>query len=104
MHGKRKMTELEEESDDWFKLKLLLAKLALRDIKEEWKVGNLPSTSRKIYEMRNIMYRIIDTLFIYLKEKGDIYLLSDVKNKNDLILEIKMLENLGINFDPNKGI
>ena len=45
---RRKMTETEEESDDWFKLKQILAKLVLKDIKEEWNAGNIPSIDPKI--------------------------------------------------------
>jgi len=99
---RRRMTETEEESDDWFKLKQILAKLALRDIREEWKVGNIPSTSRKIYEMNSTMNGIIEELFIYLKELGKIYILHDIEGNNGIILEIELLEKLGISFDQDQ--
>jgi len=99
---RRKMTKTEEESDDWFKLKQVLAKLVLRDIKEEWKVGNIPSTRRKIYEMSIIVIDIIEQSFGYLKERGEIYILCNNENNSDIILEIELLEKLWINFDQNE--
>ncbi len=96
------MTETEKENDDWFKLKQLLARLLLRDIKEEWKEGNIPSTPRKTYEMSSIVRGIIEECFIYLKELGEIYILPNIVNKSDMILEIDTIEKLGINFDQGQ--
>lgn len=99
---RRKMTETEEESDDWFKLKQILAKLVLKDIKEEWNAGNIPSIDQKIYEISLNVMDIIRDSFWYLKEQGVIYILPDTENSNGLILEIELLKKLGIKFDQNE--
>ncbi len=93
---------IKKEFEDWFELKQLLARLILRDIKEEWKEGNIPSTPRKIYEMSNVVNGIIEESFIYLKELDEIYILSNRVNNSDMILEIDMLEKWGIIFDQDQ--
>ncbi len=91
-----------KEFEDWFELKQLLARLILRDIKEEWKAGNIPITPRKIYEMSSVVNGIIEECFIYLKELGEIYILYNRVSNSDMILEIDMLEKWGIIFDQDQ--
>lgn len=91
-----------KEFEEWFKLKQVLARLILRDIKEDWKAGNIPSTPRKIYEMSSVVNGIIEECFIYLRELGEIYILSNRVNNSDMILEIDMLEKWGIIFDQDQ--
>jgi len=49
--------------------------------------------------MSSIVIDIIEQSFGYLKELGEIYILCDIANKSDIILEIEMLEKLGIKCD-----
>lgn len=96
LKGKKKT---KEEDDEWFLLKVRLAELMLKDIKEDWEVGNIPSISRKVYEMRSIVNKIIENLPIYLKELTEISILPDSNNENGIILETEMLKRWGIKFD-----
>ena len=92
------------ESDEWFLLKQRLAGLMLKDIKQDWEVGNIPSVPRKVYEMRSIVNKIIENCPRYLKELGEIRILWDNNHENGIILEREMLERWGIEFDQGQEI
>lgn len=93
----------EKEFEGWFELKQILTKLVLNDIKEEWKAGNIPSTAQKMYEMINIVTRMIEESFGYLKELGEIYILRNIENNSDIILELEIIEKMGIRFDQDQN-
>jgi len=96
------MTETEEEDDDWFRLKQLLAKLVLRDIKQEWEFGYIPSIDKKLHDISLNVMGVLRDSFLYLKERGDIYILPNKENNNGIIIEMEMLKQLGINFDQDQ--
>lgn len=102
---RRKMTETEKDSDDWFRLEQMLSNLILKDIREEWNEGNIPSVVRKIFEINNIVLNSIRESFWCLKERGEIYILPNQENNDGIILEKEFLEKLGFDFDKDqKGI
>ena len=88
-----------QEFDPWFILQQLLSELILNDIKEELKVGNIPSTAKKKYEMINTISDIVEQCFWYLKERGVIRILSNPHNNTDIIVEREWVEKMGFNFD-----
>lgn len=92
----------EKEEDDWFNFKVLLERFILKEIKGEWKAGNIPNTEQKIFEMGNIVMEMIRESFWYLKERGEIYILRNIENDDDMILELKMMERLGVRFDQEQ--
>ena len=95
------MTEKEFDGD-WFDLKQNLAKWVLKDIEEEWRAENMPSTTRLIYETSNLLENMVVETISYLKELGHIHILYNKMNNSDVILEEDMFDELGINADQDK--
>ena len=79
-----------------------LYKWVLKDIEEEWAVGNIPSLVRLTYEIGNTVKEIIEETIIYLKELSKIYILHNKMNNSEVIIEEAMFEALGIKFDKDK--
>ena len=76
----------EKEFEKWFVLKQLLSEIILNDLKEEWIAGNLPSTYTKIYEMVYELTEMVKQSFVYLKERGEIYIMENPDRGSNIIL------------------
>ena len=60
-----------KEFEDWFQLKQLLAKLILKDIREEWETGNIPSNSLNLRTPLQLKKRFIYQLGITMERADD---------------------------------
>ncbi len=92
----------EKEIDDWDDLKQSLAKVILSDIKENWKAGNIPSTTRMKYEMGITMREMIEQGIRYLKELGEIHIMYNTQNNSDIILEKELVDKIGYRIDQDQ--
>ena len=76
----------EKEFEKWFALKQLLSGIILEDLKVEWNEGNLPSTYTKTYELVDELTKMVEQSFVYLKERGDIYIMENPDRGSNIIL------------------
>ena len=93
---------IEKEIDDWDDLKQSLAKVILSDIKENWKAGNFPNTTRMKYEMGITMREMIEQGIRYLKKSGEIHIMYNTQNKSDIILEKEIVDKTGYRIDQDQ--
>lgn len=96
----------EKEFEKWFVLKQLLAEIILADLKEEWRAGYLPSTDSRAYYMNNKLTEMVNQSFIYLKERGEIYIMENPNRATNTILGKEWVKLLGtkgkVDRDKNK--
>lgn len=92
----KQINKEEKESEKHFQLKQLIADLILIDLKKEWEAGFFPSTDTKTYQMTNKLCEMVSQSFVYLKERGEIYIMKNAERGTNIILGESWVKQLGI--------